>query len=77
MRFFAAHQELFSALLIWEQAMPRLFPIIRDARLAEAGLRSPHPKEIPFATELVPPPLSRGGGAGACATAGSRSRRST
>jgi hypothetical protein len=49
--------------------MPRLFLFIRDARLAQAGLRSPIPKEISFATELVPSPHGDGR-AGACATAG-------
>jgi len=61
----------------WSQAMPRLFPFIRDARPAQAGQRSPSLKEIPFATELVPPPLARGRGAGAGDTAGSRPTRST
>jgi hypothetical protein len=56
--------------------MPSLSLFIRDARPAEAGLRSPIPKEISFATELVPPPY-RGGRAGARATAGSRTATST
>ena len=57
--------------------MPRLSLFIRDARLAEAGLRSPTPKEISFATELVPAPLDGDGRAGAGATAGSRPARNT
>jgi hypothetical protein len=56
------------------QAMPRLFLFIRDARPAEAGLRSPSPKEISFATELVPSPHGGDGRAGACVTAGSPAR---
>jgi hypothetical protein len=55
------------------QAMPRLFLFIRDARPAEAGLRSPSPKEISFATELVPSPHGAGR-AGARITAGSTAR---
>jgi hypothetical protein len=57
--------------------MPRLFLFIRDARLAEAELRSPTRKEISFATELVPPPHRGDGRAGACATAGSRPASTT
>jgi hypothetical protein len=57
--------------------MPRLFLFIRDARLAEAGLRSPTPKEISFATELVPAPLRGDGGAGAGDPAGSRPASNT
>jgi len=56
--------------------MPRLSLFICDARPAEAGLRSPTPKEISFATELVPSPYGDGL-AGACATAGSRSTGTT
>ena len=61
--------------------MPQLFlshPLyISDARPAEAGLRSPSRKEISLATELVSSPYERDRGAGARATAGSRSRSST
>jgi hypothetical protein len=57
--------------------MPRLFLYIRDARPADAELRSPSPKEISFATELVPSPFAGDGRAGACATAGSRTTATT
>jgi hypothetical protein len=50
--------------------MPRLSLFICDARPAEAGLRSPTPKEISFATELVPSSHGDDGRAGACVTAG-------
>jgi hypothetical protein len=57
--------------------MPRLFLFIRDARLAQAGLRSPIPKEISFATELVPAPHRGDGRAGADAARGGRAAGTT